>query len=497
MSIKSVDKSLIEEAKKMTDCLVLDDTKLLEVMNLLEKEFLLGLKDEEKATIKMLITYVRSLPQHNERGKYLALDLGGTNFRVILIDLDRNNAPMDGQTFKIADKLMTSDGELLFDFIADCIMKFCAKRKLKNIRIALGFTFSFPCTQLGLSQSRLNVWTKGFNCPNVVGKDVVKLLKTALKKKSKPNLFIDIVTVINDTTGTLMSCAHKNPDCNIGLIVGTGTNACYIEQLENIEKWPTNYDKPKQVVINSEWGAFGDNGVLDFVRTVWDEEIDNQSINKGRQKFEKMVSGMYLGEIVRHVLLSLIEKNLLFNGKLPKKLTEKNSYPTKCVSKVDTDSYENGFSTTKKLLNRDFKSINYTETDLRIIYLANNRVSRRAANLVASGCATLINHMKRKDNTIAYDGSVIRLHPHFKVWIKEKIETLLKQSNNESNASFALMLSEDGSGRGAAIVAAVSYRHKRPKIIKKDGKVIEIGCFPNKGRSVSLNALHSNENLII
>jgi hexokinase len=32
-----------------------------------------------------------------------------------------------------------------------------------------------------------------------------------------------------DDLGCLMSCAWKNPKCRIGLIIGTGTNACYLE----------------------------------------------------------------------------------------------------------------------------------------------------------------------------------------------------------------------------------------------------------------------------
>lgn len=38
-----------------------------------------------------------------------------------------------------------------------------------------------------------------------------------------------------------------------------------------------------QVIINTEWGAFGDNGCLDFVRTEYDNTIDRESINPGRQ----------------------------------------------------------------------------------------------------------------------------------------------------------------------------------------------------------------------
>ena len=38
-----------------------------------------------------------------------------------------------------------------------------------------------------------------------------------------------------------------------------------------------------QVIINTEWGAFGDNGTLDFIRTDADRNIDKESINTGKQ----------------------------------------------------------------------------------------------------------------------------------------------------------------------------------------------------------------------
>lgn len=37
------------------------------------------------------------------------------------------------------------------------------------------------------------------------------------------------------------------------------------------------------ILINTEWGAFGDNGNLDFVRTEYDREVDTSSINPGKQ----------------------------------------------------------------------------------------------------------------------------------------------------------------------------------------------------------------------
>ena len=99
---------------------------------------------------------------------------------------------------------------------------------------------------------------------------------------------IDVMAIVNDTTGTLMSCAHKNRECRVGLIVGTGTNACYMEQLRNVPLMqPSDVPDddallhPDQVIVNTEWGAFGDNGCLDFVRTKWDNQIDHHSLNPG------------------------------------------------------------------------------------------------------------------------------------------------------------------------------------------------------------------------
>jgi hypothetical protein len=40
-------------------------------------------------------------------------------------------------------------------------------------------------------------------------------------------------------------------------------------------------DGPRHMIINTEWGAFGDKGELDFIRTKWDEAVDAGSLNPG------------------------------------------------------------------------------------------------------------------------------------------------------------------------------------------------------------------------
>ena len=94
---------------------------------------------------------------------------------------------------------------------------------------------------------------------------------------------MDVLALVNDTTGTMMSCAFENPSVRAGLILGTGTNACYMENLDNIAKWDGDRDEPRQMIINTEWGAFGDKGSLGHLLTEYDKQLDRESSNSGEQ----------------------------------------------------------------------------------------------------------------------------------------------------------------------------------------------------------------------
>jgi hexokinase len=63
--------------------------RMKEVSRKLTAEFKKGLAKEYEEgsdiTVRMLITYVHALPNGSEKGDFLALDLGGSNFRVLLI----------------------------------------------------------------------------------------------------------------------------------------------------------------------------------------------------------------------------------------------------------------------------------------------------------------------------------------------------------------------------------------------------------------------------
>jgi len=442
-------------AEDITKRLVLSDETLEEVCRSLDEEIHKGLGKEtnKKATIKCFPTFVQELPNGKERGRFLALDLGGTNFRVLLIELGEV-FHMDSKIYAVPQDIMIGPGTGLFDHIANCLASFISERDMQAELLPLGFTFSFPCAQEGLTKARLAQWTKGFTCAGVEGEDVVELLQQAIARRK--DVSIKICAVLNDTTGTLMSCAWKNRNCMIGLIVGTGTNACYMENIENVELWNKedsdhHSNQFTKVVINTEWGAFGDNGCLENVREQCDRNIDRESINPGRQLYEKMISGMYMGEIARQVLVQLIDEGLLFADQPTDAIREKGMFFTKYISEIESDP--RGSITNCISVLEDLGICEPSDEDCFMVRHVCETVSRRAATLAGAGVSVLLNRIKEDHVTVAVDGSVFRFHPFFKDIM---VETITKLVSPETK--FDLMLSEDGSGRGAALVAAVAVR---------------------------------------
>lgn len=162
----------------------------------MDKDFNKGLSDSSsvrsESPIKMIPTFVRAVPDGSEEGDFFALDLGGTNFRVLLVKIHCGNAKMSHSTYPIAPDMMTGSADMLFGYIAECLAKF-AKEQLgegtKKIA-TVGFTFSFPVDQTSLVSGKLIRWTKGYDVKGAEGNDIVKLLKAAIAKRNVSKAFV-------------------------------------------------------------------------------------------------------------------------------------------------------------------------------------------------------------------------------------------------------------------------------------------------------------------
>uniref|UniRef100_A0A3P8RXX0 Hexokinase-2 n=1 Tax=Amphiprion percula TaxID=161767 RepID=A0A3P8RXX0_AMPPE len=440
------------ERQSILDTLRLSREQLLEVKERLSEQMVRGLSKQthEQASIKMLPTYVRSIPDGTEHGDFLALDLGGSTFRVLLVRIrsgKKHTVDMHHKIYSIPQETMQGTGEELFNHIVDCIGDFLEYMGIKGASLPLGFTFSFPCHQSKLDQGILLKWTKGFKASGCEGQDVVTLIKEAVLRKREFDL--NFVAVVNDTVGTMMTCSYEDPRCEVGLIVGTGTNACYMEEMQNIELVEGNSGR---MCVNVEWGAFGDNGELDDFCTQFDHTVDDCSNNPGKQRYEKMISGMYLGEIVRNVLMDLTAKGLLFRGKVSERLKTRGIFETKFLSQIESD----------RLAMRQIRSIlqhlgltTSTCDDSVLVKEVCSVVARRAAQLCGAGLAAVVDKIRQNRNlnqltiTVGVDGTLYKTHPHFSSIMQETLQDLAPQ------CQVTFHKSEDGSGKGAALITAV------------------------------------------
>ncbi|XP_072966760.1 hexokinase-2-like [Typha angustifolia] len=436
--------------------------KLRQVADAMTVEMHAGLASEGGSKLKMLISYVDNLPTGDERGLFYALDLGGTNFRVLRVQLGGKEGRVAKQEYEevsIPPHLMVGSSEELFDFIAAALAKFVASEgedfHLPDGRQReLGFTFSFPVKQTSIASGTLIKWTKGFCINDTVGEDVVAELTKALERQG---LDMRVTALVNDTIGTLAGGRYDDKDVVAAVILGTGTNAAYVERANAIPKWHGLLPKSGEMVINMEWGNFRSSHLP---MTEYDQALDFESLNPGEQIYEKMISGMYLGEIVRRVLLRIAKEASLFGDDVPPKLEVPFILRTPDMSAMHHDT-----SSDLKVVGSKLKEIlGITNTSLKMRKLVIeicDIVAKRAANLAAAGIYGILKKLGRdtvasdsvdkQRAVIAMDGG---LYEHYTIFSKCVETTLKDMLGEEASASVVIKLANDGSGIGASLLAA-------------------------------------------
>lgn len=248
---------------------------------------------EENTEIQCLPTYIS--PERTVcNGRSLVLDLGGTNYRAAIVDFNNGEVtmhPKDGWKKKL--EIMKTPGftrEQLFQEQADLISEIDHEQELP-----IGYCFSYPAESLLNGDARLLRWSKGVDIPEMIGQPVGKPLMEYMAARGIARF--SSVKVINDTVASLFAgLSDQGYDAYIGLIVGTGTNMATFIPRERIPKLNPGYTGQDWIPVNLESGNFYPPYLTEF-----DNEVDERSISAGKQRFEKAVSGMYLGELFKAV----------------------------------------------------------------------------------------------------------------------------------------------------------------------------------------------------
>ncbi|KAL3310314.1 hypothetical protein Ciccas_011123, partial [Cichlidogyrus casuarinus] len=99
-----------------------------------------------------------------------------------------------------------------------------------------------------------------------------------------------------------------------------------------------------------------------------------------------------------------------------------------------------------------------SELDAKFIRYTSRHISARSAHFVGIGLAALMLRMNRDHVTIGVDGSLFRGHFHYCEFVSMCLDKVLPRK-----LSFNLVLSEDGSGKGTAAVAATAVDKERER----------------------------------
>ncbi|XP_038993694.1 hexokinase-3-like isoform X1 [Hibiscus syriacus] len=439
--------------------------RLRQVVDAMAVEMHAGLASEGGSKLKMLLTFVDNLPSGSEKGNFYALDLGGTNFRVLRVELggQRSNLDPDVEQQPIPEQLMTGRSEDLFDFIASSLHRFVGKGNdsmQSSITKELGFTFSFPVKQTSVSSGVLIKWTKAFAIKDMVGKEVAGALQQALVRKGL-NMRVAVLQV-NDTVGTLALGRYHDADTVAAVIIGTGTNACYWERTDAIIKCQGLLTTSSGMVVNMEWGNFWSSHLP---RTSYDIELDAESPNPNDQGFEKMISGMYLGDIVRRVILRMSEESDIF-GPVSARLYVPFALRTPAMAAMHEDDSPE-LTEVARILNNILDIPDVPRKARKLVVKICDVVTRRAARLVAAGIVGILkkigrdgssgisggsrSDIKMRRTAVAVEGSLYTQYTTFREYLHEALHEIL----GEVIARHVVInVTEDGSGTGAALLAA-------------------------------------------
>ncbi|MCR5760844.1 MAG: hexokinase [Sphaerochaetaceae bacterium] len=366
---------------------------------------------KKPSSLPMINSYCNPVSRVPAGEKVIVIDAGGTNLRTCLISFDeKGNSIIEdfrkSQMPGIGYEISASD---FFKVFADETERLITKSD------RIGFCFSYAAEILPDHDGVPLVLSKEINAPEVVGKKLGKELFAEFSRRGY-DVSKKKIIILNDTVATLLAGISKMNEfgCDgcIGFILGTGTNTAYIE---------------KGSIINEESGG------LNLTLGDIDEKFLASTLDPHSYRFEKMISGKYLGPGCLFVLREAQAEGLI---------SSKTVLPENLHSS-DISAFLTGEESNLKIENSED-----SETALVLIKAYISRTAKLvAANLAASILKT--EYGKDKPVLINADGSTF----YFVPGLKEQTESYLATFLNNYDRSAVFTQIENSPALGSAIGA--------------------------------------------
>ncbi|KAL1842245.1 hypothetical protein VTJ49DRAFT_5723 [Mycothermus thermophilus] len=440
----------------------------------------------------MLPSYNSQLPTGHESGRFLALDVGGSTLRVALVELrgSGQSAPESSiirmDSFKIDSHVRNLRGTAFFDWMAERIQQTLseddAQGRDPEHPLLVGLAWSFPIEQTSSRGGKLCAMGKGFLAnEGLMGEDLGDIIQIACRKQG---VHVELAAIVNDSSAALLSEAYSNPSTRFSLVLGTGVNIAAHLPVATIDapKFGTRpdswYDQASHVIVNTELGMFG-HAILPLTR--WDELLKDAHPRPDFQPLEHLVSGYYLGEVCRLILLEAIPEIGVFGGVVPPSLVAPYSLDTETLSIVEGDTTPTLTTALAAFTTRHPSPSPYNPTtaDMRFLRALASLIARRSASIIAASLVALwelkadaerslvadlglstftsspqqpqqtqssrtvrfasaaeaeLNLARHGTITVAYNGSVVESYPGYRGWLQGFVDGLVAEAEAEAEA---------------------------------------------------------------
>lgn len=391
-------------------------------------------------SLKMLRTFTRQ-PTGRESGRIVVVDWGGTNGRagVVALSGDGTARVLNEEVFTFTEAQKQGTVATVFDVVAAVVGRVVAAHPVADY--PLGFVYSFPARLEAIDRAIALALTKGWSVADLEGQDVAALLSAGLRRRGLAR--VTVAAVANDTVATLLLRTYQaraaGPGArpaDIGLILGTGTNQAA--------------DLGAAGIRNLESGNF--DGVA-AIETQYDAALDREVTDPkpGAQRLEKMVSGRYLGELLRRAVADVRASGGAFRGLAGSAFDTAFAVDSAHLSRIAADRTP-ALDEIDALLRE--LGASSTAEEREAVRDLSAAIVRRAARLVAAallGTLRFIDPPLAEGRTIAVDGSLWGGYPGFESMVRDTFVELVGPERAERIETAYV---KDSTGTGAAVIAA-------------------------------------------
>jgi hexokinase len=291
---------------------------------------------DDAGSLEMSPTYIdadREIP-HDE--PVIAVDAGGTNFRVARVRFDGEATPAIDRYTK--HPMPGLDRELKKEEFFRTIVEYLGP--VLDTSAKMGICFSYPTEMYPNGDGKLIHFTKEIKAGEVEGEFIGEGVRAALREAG--HAADRSLVLLNDTVATLLAGKAAPTavpyDSYVGFILGTGTNCCYIESNVRIRKLK-DADPGRSMIINIESGGYDK-----LPRGDIDRAFDATLNTPGQFAFEKMVSGAYFGPLALKVFKAAAGEGLL-SRRVRDQILRQNALSTKVLNDFFTNPLRSGLLT--------------------------------------------------------------------------------------------------------------------------------------------------------